>query len=112
MSINFQPYLQDKLPVYLDILRQMVGINSFTDNAAGVNALGDLTAEIFSELGFSAEMVQADTPTFGKHLVMTRPGAPKNAPNIALVSHLDTVFPPEDEIQNNFSWRMLTIFGH
>ena len=105
MSANFQPYLQDALPAYLDILKQMVGINSFTDNAAGVNALGNLTAEVFAELGFSAESVQADTPTFGKHLVMTRPNAPADAPTIGLVSHLDTVFPPEEEIQHNFSWR-------
>ncbi len=105
MSANIQPYLQNKLPFYLDILKQMVGINSFTDNPDGVNALGDLTAEVFAELGFSAESVQADTPTFGKHLVMTRPGAPENAPAIGLVSHLDTVFPPEEEIQNKFSWR-------
>jgi len=102
---KIEAHLQNNLPAYLDILKQMVGINSFTANANGVNALGDLTAEVFSELGFNAEMVQADTPTFGKHLVMTRPGAPENAPDIALVSHLDTVFPPEEEIQNNFSWR-------
>ena len=105
MSTSFHPWLQNKLPFYLNLLKQMVGINSFTDNAAGVNALGNLTAEIFAEQGFIAESVQADTPTFGKHLVMTRPGAPKDAPTIGLVSHLDTVFPPEEEIQNDFSWR-------
>ncbi len=105
MSTNFHRYLQNKLPFYLDTLKQMVSINSFTDNADGVNALGNLTAEVFAELGFTAKRVQADTPTFGKHLVMTRPNAPENAPVIGLVSHLDTVFPPEEEIQNNFSWR-------
>ncbi len=100
-------YLSPRLPFYLDLLRQMVSINSFTANAAGVNAVGDLTAAVFADLGFTAERIQSASPAYGCHLVLTRPArsASGDAPKIGLVSHLDTVFPPEEEIANNFAWR-------
>lgn len=96
-------HLEAGLPGYLDLLRQMVAINSFTANAAGVNQLGDLTAEAFSALGFRAERVQCADPALGKHLVLTRPGSGSH--QIGLVSHLDTVFPPEEEERHDFRWR-------
>jgi glutamate carboxypeptidase len=100
---RLQDYLESSLPFYLDLLRQMVGINSFTANGLGVNALGDLTAEVFAELGFSAEKVQCAGPLYGKHLVLTRPGHSNY--KIGLISHLDTVFPPDEERVQNFVWR-------
>jgi glutamate carboxypeptidase len=96
-------YLEANLPVYLDLLRQMVAINSFTANPDGVNKLGRLTEEAFAGLGFTAETVQAANPNYGQHVVLTRPGLSDR--KIGLISHLDTVFPPEEEIQNNFTWR-------
>jgi len=99
---NIQTYLEEHLPHYLDLLRSMVEINSFTDNPAGVNKLGQVTAEVFAPLGFQAQHVQAKNPEYGKHLVMTRPG--KSDIRIGMISHLDTVFPPEEEIENNFHW--------
>jgi glutamate carboxypeptidase len=100
---QIQDYLTQNLPAYLDMLRQMVAINSFTANPAGVDALGQLTAEMFAPLGFTSETVPSANPEFGRHLVMTRPG--KSGRKIGLVSHLDTVFPPEEEIRNDFRWR-------
>ncbi|RMG90264.1 MAG: M20 family peptidase [Chloroflexi bacterium] len=97
-------YLDEKLEShYLPLLREMVHINSFTANAAGVNQLGQLTAELFAPLGFTAEFVPPANPQFGNHLVLTRPG--KSGRRMGFVSHLDTVFPPEEEIRNNFRWR-------
>ena len=102
----YQPYLEENLPAYLDILRQMVDINSFTGNPAGVNDLGKLTARFFARLGFNAEFVQSINPSFGQHLFLHRPAALGiAAPTFALISHMDTVFPPEEEIANRFSWR-------
>jgi glutamate carboxypeptidase len=102
-SQKIQTYLESNLAIYLDLLRQMVEINSFTANPDGVNALGELTARIFAKLGFSAETIQSTNPDFGRHLVLTKPGSSER--KIGLVSHLDTVFPPDEEIQNNFTWR-------
>ncbi len=98
-------YLQEELPRYLELLRRMVGVNSFTANGAGVDALGALTAEAFAGLGFQAERVASVNPGYGHHLVLTRPGRGGPALKIGLVSHLDTVFPPEEETANGFAWR-------
>lgn len=85
------------------MLRQMVEINSFTANPKGIIALADLTANVFSHLGFHAEYVPSANPDYGVHLVMKRPGIGDK--KLALVSHLDTVYPVEDEILNDFRWR-------
>jgi glutamate carboxypeptidase len=104
---QLEEYLQDRLPHYLELLEQMVAINSFTSNPDGVDALGELTADIFSHLGFRAERIRSASPFYGDHLVMTRKTENNPiAPTIGLVSHLDTVFPPDEERRNDFSWRV------
>jgi glutamate carboxypeptidase len=97
-------FLEAELPPALEILRQMVGINSFTLNREGIKRLGRFTAECFAPLGFTAEFVPSTNPLFGEHLILTRHGTgPKS---VALVSHLDTVFPPEEELRNDFRWQI------
>jgi glutamate carboxypeptidase len=94
--------IEARLPEALDWLRQMVDINSFTTNRAGVNAVGKVTADCFSELGFKPDFVPSENPAHGDHLFLEQ-GDPRLEP-IVLVTHLDTVFPPEEEIQNGFHW--------
>jgi glutamate carboxypeptidase len=101
---TIRAYLEKDLPRYLDILREMVGINSFTQNPDGVNRLADYTAGVFSGMGFTDERVQSATPSYGKHLVLARDG--KSGKKIGCVSHLDTVFSPEEEERNHFRWRV------
>ncbi len=101
-AANLNAYLESELPTALELLRQMVGINSFTLNPAGVNRLAKFTAESFAPLGFTAEYVDSANPLFGNHLVLTRRG--RGAKSIAMISHLDTVFPQEEEARNNFHW--------
>src|SRR5262245_37378758 len=96
-------FLEERLPAALNLLRAMVGINSFTANRDGVNQLGRFTADAFAPLGFSAEYVPSTNRNYGKHLVLTRAG--RDPRSIALISHLDTVFPPEEEARNNFHWQ-------
>jgi len=100
---SLREYLDTQLPAALDMLRQMVGINSYTANRDGVNRVARLTAESFAPLGFSAEFVPCTNPAWGDHLVLTRRGS--SSKSIALISHLDTVFPPEEEVRNNFHWQ-------
>jgi glutamate carboxypeptidase len=95
-------FLAAALPAALELLRQMVAINSFTLNPEGVNRLAKFTADSFAPLGFTAEFVASANPRFGNHLVLTRHG--RGANSIAMISHLDTVFPPEEEARNNFHW--------
>ena len=115
------PELRDRLlavlrrgqPRYLELLRRMVAINSFTRNKPGIDALGTLTAEAFRGLGFASERFAAEDRRYGRHLVLTReaagpgPLAPLvgEAPQIGLVSHLDTVFTAEEEKRHDFAWR-------
>jgi glutamate carboxypeptidase len=100
---SLKAYLDQRLPAALEVLREMVGINSFTGNPEGVNRLGRFTAECFAPLGFQAEFVPSTKPGWGNHLVLTRSGW--SGKSIALVSHLDTVFPPEEEARNHFQWQ-------
>ena len=102
--MKYQHYLEENLPRYINLLRQWVDTNSFTANPVGVNALAKLTAAAFFDLGFEAEHVPSENPDFGNHLVMTRKGT--SGRKLGLISHLDTVFPPEEEIANDFHWRI------
>lgn len=96
-------FLHQQLPATLELLRQMVGLNSFSANKAGVNALARFTAAQFAGLGFAAEYVPSFNPDLGDHLVLTRQG--RGPRKIGMISHLDTVFPPEEEARNHFAWR-------
>jgi glutamate carboxypeptidase len=106
---DLNAFLNHNLNVYLDLLHQMVAINSFTLNPSGVNALGRLTADLFAPLGFEAEFVPSPDFRYGRHLVLTRSGRSRHgetAPAIGLISHLDTVFPPAEEQSNDFHFRI------
>ena len=106
---ELQTFLQRNLNVYLDLLHQMVMVNSFTLNPIGVNALGRLTADLFAPLGFEAEFVPSPDFRYGRHLVLTRAGEPvagRSAPVIGLISHLDTVYPSAEEQTNDFHFRI------
>lgn len=95
-------FLENELPIALRILQGMVEINSFSLNRTGVNQLGEFTVEAFAPLGFTAERVPSVSAAYGDHFVLTRAGRGKRS--LAMVSHLDTVFPPEEEARNNFRW--------
>ncbi len=99
---SLKSYLEAEVPAALELLRQMVEINSYTANREGVNRLARFTAESFASLGFSPESVPSKNPAWGDHLVLTRKG--RTGKSIAFISHLDTVFPPEEETRNNFHW--------
>lgn len=100
--VSLRRFIDGQMPATWEFLRHMVEINSWTLNPAGVDRLARFTAEQFAPLGFTAEFVPSANPNFGRHLVMTRRG--EGSRNLALISHLDTVFPPEEEERNNFRW--------
>jgi glutamate carboxypeptidase len=111
-SVKLHEYLNTRLPDYIDLLRQMVEVNSFTRNPEGVNHLGNLTAGVFNSLGFKPEFVQSTNSGFGKHLFLQYPvnsepflSHSNGKRRLAFVSHLDTVFSPEEERSNDFTFR-------
>lgn len=88
------------LPECLRWLRRMVSINSFTTNRAGIIETGRVTAECFASLGFEAETSAAENSAHGPHLFLRKGhGTP-----VVLVTHLDTVFPAEEEQRHDFHW--------
>ncbi len=94
------------LPAALDLLRELVGVNSFTSNAGGVARVARITAEAFAPLGFTADFVPCGIDGTGPHLFLSRPGGTGAAGGdpVLLVTHSDTVFPPEEEERSAFRW--------
>jgi glutamate carboxypeptidase len=104
---QFQEALQSRFAAkqdeYLALLRKMVEINSFTQNPEGIERLGRCTAEAFAALGFTAEFVPSKQAACGPHLILHRRG--RSPRQLAMISHLDTVYPAEEERRNRFVWR-------
>lgn len=101
------PLLESLLPEMLDWLERWVRLNSFTANPAGVRAVAESTVEAFASLGFTAELVPSREVMHGPHLFLRRPveSSARSTKPLLLVTHLDTVFPPEEEARENFHWR-------
>jgi glutamate carboxypeptidase len=97
-------FLEKNFQRYMKIFEKMVGINSYTLNSEGVNRLGAYTAGFFEDLGFTGRMIQSSDRNCGRHVILSRnESAPRR---IGIVSHLDTVFTPEEEAAHKFFWRV------
>lgn len=89
-------------PQTLEFLRDLVGINSFTRNVQGINQNAERIIRQFAPFGFSVRRIQCENEGTGQHLVLDSGG---DGPTIALISHLDTVYPETEEKANSFHWR-------
>lgn len=73
-------------------LAELVGQNSFTDNTEGGRKVGDkLAKETFAIEGLAQRKIAS--ARYADHLVFSTRGDASRRP-IALIGHLDTVFPP------------------
>ena len=102
-SAPLSDFLAAQLPDALAFLEHLVEINSFTRNPFGVAEVARRTAAQFNPLGFTEALAPSHDPQFGPHLFLHRAGS--GSKKILLVTHSDTVFPPEEEIANDFRWR-------
>jgi glutamate carboxypeptidase len=82
-------WIKSKADAMESALASLVEINSFTSNVEGGNRVGGMLRELFECGALRCEVQKSDA--FADHLVF-RTGAPGQP--IALVGHLDTVFPP------------------
>jgi glutamate carboxypeptidase len=73
-------------------LAELVEINSFTGNVEGGRQVGAMLEEIYAIEGL--ELRRVPSTKFADHLVVTSAGSTAGQSPIALVGHLDTVFPP------------------
>jgi glutamate carboxypeptidase len=85
-------WLEDKQRVMEDALAPLVDQNSYTDNPEGGRVLGAMLRDLLALDGVDVHVVPSER--YADHLVFrTRPTLP-NRGAVALVGHLDTVFPP------------------
>jgi glutamate carboxypeptidase len=75
-----------------DHLGTLVGVNSFTDHAEGGAKVGTLLQELFTIDGVTCEVVPSQR--YAPHLVFRTQSRLGGVAPVALVGHLDTVFPP------------------
>jgi glutamate carboxypeptidase len=83
-------YFESQREQIIQTIRQLVEVESPTDNKDAVNRLGSLLAGRFEGLGGHAKFHQAQN--FGNHLQVDFPGKSSGKP-IMLLGHLDTVYP-------------------
>jgi glutamate carboxypeptidase len=85
-------WLADKQASMLEAIRGLVEVNSFTDNVDGGRAVGSLLqSETFRIDGLACEV--KPSARYADHLVWRTADGSSSSP-VALVGHLDTVFPP------------------
>jgi glutamate carboxypeptidase len=85
-------WLADKERAMEDALAPLVAVNSFTDHPEGGRKVGAMLRGLFGVDGVQASARPSER--YADHLVFrTREDAPNRAA-VALVGHLDTVFPP------------------
>ncbi len=75
------------------LTRAWVGVNSYTENVAGVDQVGGLLREAFALPSLAVERMASEK--FGEHLIWRTPAAlAAGAKRILMIGHHDTVFPP------------------
>ncbi len=84
-------WLEDQTKAIHEALATLVEVNSFTDNVDGGRKVGGLLRELFTIPGLTAET--RPSTRYADHLVFTSAGDNGRSP-LALIGHLDTVFPP------------------
>ena len=83
-------YFEERREQIIQTIRQLVEIESPTDNKEAVDRLGSLLAGRFEGLGGHAKFHR--TPNFGDHLQVDFSGKKSGKP-VMLLGHLDTVYP-------------------
>ncbi len=76
---------------YINDLKKVVEINSYTKNRDGVNIVGEIFDDWFKDLGFSIDIYKRDDIGHHRHY---RSPTIQNTPKLLLLGHIDTVFPP------------------
>ncbi|MEM7367921.1 MAG: M20/M25/M40 family metallo-hydrolase [Bacteroidota bacterium] len=91
-------YIDEQLEEAIDLLEEMVNINSGTMNHAGVRQVGDAFKAEFEEIGFEVKWVELPQEVNrAGHFMAERKG--KKGKRLLLIGHLDTVFEEDSEFQ-------------
>lgn len=83
----------------IQLLEDLVNINSGTQNFAGVAQIGEILGEKFEALGMETLWIDGSSWDRSGHLVAQRLNPNSNAPHLLLIGHLDTVFQIDSPFQ-------------
>ncbi len=101
--------IQAAQPGELDLLRQVVDIDSGTGDAAGANKIQAILGERLKALGATLQVLPPETPGLGDNQVATLYGVGKG--RILIIAHIDTVFGPGTVAQRPFRMADGRAFG-
>lgn len=87
-------WLEEQAKPMETALAELVGVNSFTENVEGGRKVGAMLEELFAIDQLETSRVPSESGNYADHLVVRSSGAAPGEAPIALVGHLDTVFPP------------------
>ncbi len=87
---------------YLDDLKEVITVNSYTKNKAGVDRVGDIFDAWLETIGFTVTHYQRELIGAHRHYRSSR----QEGKRLLLLGHLDTVFPPDtfDHYREDAEW--------
>jgi glutamate carboxypeptidase len=92
--------VQAAQPAELDLLHQIVDIDSGTGDAVGANKIQAILGARLKALGADIQVLPPETPGLGDNQVATLYGVGKG--RILIIAHIDTVFGPGTAAQRPF----------
>jgi len=84
-----------------DFLRDLVAVNSYTLNPDGARENARRILRQFAPMAFAQTWLPSRLEGAAEHLILDSGG---NGPAILLISHLDTVYPPEEQAAGYAGW--------
>lgn len=87
---DIRQWVSEQSPAIKTALRDLVEINTYTANTEGVDTGMAALSTLAESLGLTAKTVNE------RHLLISS-GNGKSKPRIMLISHMDTVFPPDGD---------------
>ncbi|GAB4321011.1 MAG: M20 family metallopeptidase [Phototrophicales bacterium] len=85
-----QPWIDERKQDIETLLKELVEINTYTANTAGVDRGMDTLSRVAQQMGFTVEAIN------GRHRLIRNAKAHGNK-RVLLISHMDTVFPPDGD---------------
>jgi glutamate carboxypeptidase len=86
-------YFNERRDEIISTIRELVEIESPSDNKAAVNRIAEAVAQKFSQLGGKVKVRVHPAQDFGNHLQIDFDFAGKSAKPVLLLGHCDTVYP-------------------
>ncbi|WP_018933962.1 M20 family metallopeptidase [Gracilibacillus lacisalsi] len=83
-------YLKDQQEHMLNMLEQLVNIDSGSYDKAGVDKVGAVMKQLYQQIDFEVEEVKQEEA--GNHLIIRKKNVDPSKPTILILTHMDTVF--------------------